>query len=81
MRRHQLSVETSCLPNANRHAAGGLRAVFTAFTALSVANTVPGHFKLGDRGDGTPVCLCVACVSQMLQRVGTYATRGRTSAE
>ena len=38
--------------HSNRHAAG-LRAVYTAFTALSVANTVPGHFKLGDRGDGT----------------------------
>ena len=38
--------------NTARHNAG-LRAVFTALTALSTATQPPGTLRLGDRGDGT----------------------------
>ena len=40
--------------NINRHN-DGLRATFTALTALSTATQPPGALKLGDRGDGTRV--------------------------
>ena len=38
--------------HSHRHTAA-LRAVYTALTALSVANETPGQLRLGDRGDGT----------------------------
>jgi hypothetical protein len=39
--------------HSHRHAEA-LRATFTAFASLSVANQPPGALRLGDRGDGTP---------------------------
>ena len=41
--------------NATRRHNDGLRATFTAISALSTAAQVPGAIKLGDRGDGTRV--------------------------
>ena len=38
--------------HSHRHA-DALRAVYTAFSSLSVANQPPGALRLGDRGDGT----------------------------
>ena len=38
--------------HSHRHAAV-LRATFTTFTSLSIANEPPGMLRLGDRGDGT----------------------------
>ena len=38
---------------SHRHKVG-LRAAFTALTALSTASQAPDSLKLGDRGDGTP---------------------------
>ena len=38
--------------HSHRHAAV-LRAAFTTFTSLSIANEPPGMLRLGDRGDGT----------------------------
>ena len=39
--------------NATRRHNDGLRASFTALSALSTATQAPGSFVLGDRGDGT----------------------------